>query len=75
MTAKLPSPTGDTLVSLPLSIVTLVRNQKSQEICKITNLCNINVKVGVYRSKSGLTQVTDYVSFIHAFHIFADGMN
>jgi hypothetical protein len=49
MTAKRSSPAGDdTLVSLPLFLVTLVRNQKSQEIFKITNLCSIIVKVDAY---------------------------
>jgi hypothetical protein len=46
MTVKRPFPAGgDTLVSLPLFLVTLVRNQKSHEIFKITNLCSIIVKV------------------------------
>jgi hypothetical protein len=39
MTAKLPSPEGgDNLVTLPLFLVTLVRNQKSLEIFQISNL-------------------------------------
>jgi hypothetical protein len=46
MTAKRPSPAGgDSLVSIPLFLVTLVRNRKSQETFKITNLCSIIVKV------------------------------
>jgi hypothetical protein len=46
MTAKRPSPAGgDTLVSLTLFLVTLLRNQKSQEVLKITNLCSIIVKL------------------------------
>jgi hypothetical protein len=41
MTAKRPSPEGDvTLVSLPLCFITLVRNQKSLDIFKISSLCN-----------------------------------
>jgi hypothetical protein len=66
MTAKRPSPAGgDTLVSLLLFLVTLVRNQKSQEIFKITNLCSIIVKVEGYKSKSGLTQCYNCQCFGH----------
>jgi hypothetical protein len=46
MTAKRPSQVGGvSLVTPPLFLVTLVRNQKSQEIFKISNLCIITVKV------------------------------
>jgi hypothetical protein len=46
MTAKRPSPEGGvTLVSLPLFLITLVRNQKSPDIFKISSLCNIIAKV------------------------------
>jgi hypothetical protein len=66
MTAKRPSPAGgDTLVSLPLFLVTLVRKQKSQEIFKITKLCSIIVKVEGYKSKSGLTQCYNCQRFGH----------
>jgi hypothetical protein len=52
MAAKRPTPEeGGTLVSLPFFLVTLVRNQKSQEIFKISNLCNITVKCEVYKLK------------------------
>jgi hypothetical protein len=53
MTAKRPTPAGGvSLVSLPLFLITLVRNQKSQEIFKLANLSNIIVRVEVYKSKS-----------------------
>jgi hypothetical protein len=46
MTAKRPSPEGEvTLVSLPLFLITLVRNHTSLDIFKISSLCNIIVKV------------------------------
>jgi hypothetical protein len=54
MTAKRSSPEGEVnLVSLPLFLITLVRNQKSLDIFKISSLCNIIVKVEAYKSKSG----------------------
>jgi hypothetical protein len=66
MTAKRPSSAeGDTLVSLPLFLVTLVRNQISQKMFKITNLCSIIVKVEAYQSKSGLTQCYNCQRFGH----------
>jgi hypothetical protein len=65
MTAKRPSPTGDTLISLPFFLVTLVRNQKSQEIFEITNLCNIIFEVEAYKSKNGLTQCYNCQRFGH----------
>jgi hypothetical protein len=52
MTAKHPSPEGAvSLISIPLFLITLGRNQKSLDIFKISNLCNINVKVEAYKSK------------------------
>jgi hypothetical protein len=57
MTAKCPFLEGGvTCISLPLFLVTLVRSQKSQVILKITNLCNIIVKVDAHKSQKGLTQ-------------------
>jgi hypothetical protein len=57
MTAKRPSPEGGaTCISLPLFLVTLARSEKSQDIFKITSLCNIIVKVETYKSQKGLTQ-------------------
>jgi hypothetical protein len=54
MTAKHSSPEGEvTLVSLPLFLITLVRNHKSLDILKISSLCTIIVKVEAYKSKSG----------------------
>jgi hypothetical protein len=46
MTAKRPYPEGKvTLISLPLFLITLVRNQKSLDIFKISSLCKIIVKM------------------------------
>jgi hypothetical protein len=54
---KPPSPKGGvTHLSLPLLLITLVRNQKSLDVFKISSLCNIIVKVEAYQSKGGLTQ-------------------
>jgi hypothetical protein len=61
MKAKRPSlEGGDTLVSLPLFLITLVRNQKSLDIFKISSLCNIMVKVEAYESRSCLTHCYSY---------------
>jgi hypothetical protein len=66
MTAKRPSPEGRvTLVSLPFFLITLVRNQKSLDIFKISSLCNIIVKVEAYKSKSRLTQCYNCQRFGH----------
>jgi hypothetical protein len=52
MTAKRPCPKGEvTLVSLPLFLITLVRNQKTLDIFKTSSFCNIIVKVEAYKSK------------------------
>jgi hypothetical protein len=66
MTVKSPSPEGEvTLVSLHLFFITLVRNQKSLDIFKISSLCNIIVKVEAYKFKSDLTQCYNCQSFGH----------
>jgi hypothetical protein len=56
MAAKRPSAEGGvTIVTLPLFLITLIRNQKSLDIFKISSFSNISVKVEAYKSKSGLT--------------------
>jgi hypothetical protein len=66
MTAKRPSPEGEaTCISLPLFLVTLARSEKSQDIFKITSLCNIIVKVETYKSQKGLTQCYNCQRFGH----------
>jgi hypothetical protein len=48
MTAKRPTPEGGvTHVSLPLLLVTLLRNAKGQEIFKLTSLCIVIIKIEV----------------------------
>jgi hypothetical protein len=64
---KRPFPEGgDTLVSLFLFLMTLVRNQKSQGIFKISSLWNILVKVEAYKYKVDWLNVT----IASAFAIF-----
>jgi hypothetical protein len=64
MMIKRPSPEGGvTLVSFPLFLITLVRNQKSLDIFKISSLCIIIVKVEAYKLKSGLTQCYTLATF------------
>jgi hypothetical protein len=48
---------GKTYVeNLPLFLVTLTRNAKSQEIFKLNSLNHIIIKVESYRAQTGLTQ-------------------
>jgi hypothetical protein len=66
MTAKRPSPEGGaTCISLPLSLVDLARSQKSQDIFKITSLCNIIIKLETYTSQKRLTQCYNCQRFGH----------
>jgi hypothetical protein len=67
MAAKRPSAEGVNLVSLPLFLITLVRNQKSLDIFKISRLSNIIVKVESYKSNSGLTQCYNCQRFGHTW--------
>jgi hypothetical protein len=48
------SGTNPTNHSLPLFLITLPRNEKSQQIFKLTGLCHISIKVEAYRSTNNL---------------------
>jgi hypothetical protein len=66
ITAKRPSPEEEvTLVFLPLFLITLVRNQKSLDIFKVSSFCNIIVEVEAYKFKSGLAQCYNCQRFGH----------
>jgi hypothetical protein len=58
---------GSQVVNLPLFLVTLPRTEKSQEIFKVTNLCNIIIKVEAYRAQNGLTQCYNCQQFGHVW--------
>jgi hypothetical protein len=59
------SGTNPTNHSLPLFLITLPRNEKSQQIFKLTGLCHISTKVEAYRSTNNLTQCHNCQQFGH----------
>jgi hypothetical protein len=68
MTSKRPTKEGGTQVAnLPLFLVTLPRTEKSHTIFKLTNLCNIIIKVEAYRAQTGLTQCYNCQQFGHVW--------
>jgi hypothetical protein len=62
-----PSAEGASQINLPLFLVTLPRNQKSQDIFKITGLCHISIKVEAYKAQTGLTQCYNCQKFGHVW--------
>jgi hypothetical protein len=54
-------------VILPLFLITLAKNQKSQEILRLTNLCHIDIRVEVYRAQNALTQCYNCQDFGHVW--------
>jgi hypothetical protein len=53
--------------NLPLSLVTLPRSVKSQEIFELTSLSHVIIKVEAYRAQRGLTQCYNCQQFGHAW--------
>jgi hypothetical protein len=51
--------------NLPLFLITLPRNEKSQDIFKLTGLCHISIKVEAYKNHNGLTQCFSCQKFGH----------
>lgn len=56
MTAFRSSEGNNRQVNLPHSSLTLARNQKSQEMLRLINLCHIIIRVEAYRAQKALTQ-------------------
>jgi hypothetical protein len=56
---------GSQAVNISLFLINLKRNQKSQEIFKLTNLSHIIIKVEAYIDRTGLTQCYNYQQFGH----------
>jgi hypothetical protein len=52
-------------VNLPLFLITLFRNTKSQEIFKLNTLCHVSIKVEAYRAQNSLTQCYNCQQFGH----------
>jgi hypothetical protein len=53
---RAPPEGGSKSKKLPLFLITLPRNEKSQNIFKLTGLCHISIKVETYRNQNCLTQ-------------------
>jgi hypothetical protein len=68
LTTNRTAPNGEThLETLPLFLVTLIRNAKSQEIFKLNCLNHIIIKVKSYRVQSGLTKCYKCQKFGHVW--------
>jgi hypothetical protein len=52
---------------LPLSLITLTRNMKSQEIFQLNSLMHIIFKVELYRAHTGLRQCYNCQNFGHVW--------
>jgi hypothetical protein len=52
-------------VNLPLFLITLLRNTKSQEIFRLNTLCHVAIKVEAYRAQNSLTQCYNCQQFGH----------
>jgi hypothetical protein len=52
--------------NLPLFLITLPRNENSQDIFKLTGLCHISIRVEAYKNQTGLTQCYNCQKFVHA---------
>jgi hypothetical protein len=62
---------GQKSANVPLTqllfLITLPKNEKSQEIFKLTGLCHISIQVEAYRSINNLTQCHNCQQFGHAW--------
>jgi hypothetical protein len=68
MTATRRTPNEQTHVELlPLFLVTLTRNIKSQEMLKLNNLNDSIIKAELYRAQIGLTQCYNCQNFGHVW--------
>jgi hypothetical protein len=66
MMAAWTAPNGQIhMETLPLLLVTLTRNKKSQEIIKLNSLNHIMIRVELYRAQSELTQCYHCQNFDH----------
>jgi hypothetical protein len=53
--------------NLPLFLVTLRRNRKSQEVFKLASLSHVIIKVEAYRAQTGLIKCYNYQKFGHVW--------
>jgi hypothetical protein len=66
MTAIRRSPPEESkIINLSLFLVTLSRTAKSQEIFRLSSLCHVAIRVGVYRAQIALTQCHNCQQFGH----------
>jgi hypothetical protein len=66
-TTRRSSPDDPKSSNLPLFLVTLPRNPKSQEIFQLPFFCHISIKVEAYRAQSALTQCHKCQQFGHVW--------
>jgi hypothetical protein len=55
MTTTRPSDSGRNQINLPLFLITLRRNEKSQTIFKLNGLCHIAIRVEAYKAQNNIT--------------------
>ena len=68
MSTTRQQPEGDRQTqALPLFLITLERNEKSQQIFKLTQLNHVIVQVEAYRARTGLTQCYNCQQFGHVW--------
>jgi len=60
---------GSQAQALPLFLITLERNEKSQQIFTLTHLSHIIIQVEAYRARTGLTQCSNCQQFGHVWAI------
>ena len=67
MTSTRQQAGGSQSQALPLFVITLERNEKSQQIFKLTHLSHIIIQVEAYRARTGLTQCYNCQQFGHVW--------
>jgi hypothetical protein len=65
MTTTRPSESGRKEINLPLFLITLRRNEKSQTIFKLNGLCHIAIRVEAYKAQNNITQCYNCQKFGH----------
>jgi hypothetical protein len=65
MTTMRSSESGRRQINLPLFLITLIRNEKSQTIFKLNGLCHIAIRVEVFKAQNGITQCYNCQTFGH----------
>jgi hypothetical protein len=64
-TTRLSPPEEPKVINLPLYLITLPRNEKFQEIIRLSSLCHVAIRVEAYRAQNSLTQCHNCQQFGH----------